>query len=346
MIDSVLRQQMKSEAIGRMKSIRLYSYIIEDFETEDNIQVYEPPQGAAYWLEEEEESVVKSIEKDQDILIWGVIRSFMKYNNDSIVIDNMLFVTSNQDNWQQERDELVNGNPLVYTVMEGDISTLEMGHISIYMSEGGTPLRKGEPFIPEPIKPEKRINTCPVEYQHQEKDEEDLKLAISLVGYYINHGVLGIKDICNKLSDDLKMRVLRYLKSAYVLCKFDPNTKKDIFDSMDSEDAVNDFTPEFYLLQLQIKEWLEDNYPLVASYLAEGYNAICTGLCGEDWEDHMKEIILQDHPEWHVWTKLNWRLFFERLLEAHIEPDNQHYLSLNEWMLIKNFDKIQTYRIY
>lgn len=340
MIDRVLKAQMKAEAIKRMKTIHLYSYVIEDFEIEDNIQVYEPPQGAAYWLEEEEETVVKNIEKKQDILIWGVIRSFMKYNNDSIVIDNMLFVTSNQDNWQQERNDLFNGNPLVYTIMKGDISTLEMGHISIYMSAGGTPLRKGELFISEPIQPEGRFNSCPVEYQQQQNDEEDLKLTISLVGFYLHHGVYGIKDICNKLSDDLKMRTLRYLKSAYVLCKFDPSTTKDVFDLMDKEDVIEDFTPQYYLLELQIKEWLADNYPLVASYLTEGYKAICKGLYGEDWKDYMKELILQDHPEWNVWTKLNWRLYFERLLEIHIEPDNQHFLSLYEWMLVKGYEDV------
>ena len=140
--------------------------------------------------------------------------------------------------------------------------------------------------------------------------------------------------------------MLRYLKSAYVACKFDPSTTKDLYELMDSEDVVDDFTPEYYLLELQIKAWIEDNYHLVTHYLTKGYKAICEGLYGANWEDYMKKVILQDHPEWNVWTNLNWRLFFEKLLAARIEPDNQHFLSLNEWMLINNFDKIQTYRVY
>ncbi len=335
MLDEALKAQMKAEAIKRMKSIRLYNYVIEDFEVDGNIQVYEPPQGAAYWLEEDEEERVAQIENDNDILVWGVIRVFV---NDSIDVDYLLYVSNNQDNWPQERKDLTSHNPMVFAIKDESIDSLKHGRINIYMSSGGTPLRKGNSFVEEPIMKKMKENTCPTEYNSEKFDEEALKLAITIVVFYINHGIFRLEEIYQRLSDDLRIRILPYLRGAYVACLSAPNTTKEELESMDDYSVVDGFDVKSRMLELHIKSWLHDNFNLVMHYVDEGYDAICKGFYGEDWNEYMKGQILKDHPEWNVWTELNWRLFFDKLLETHIEPDNRLFLSLHDWMLLKAYN--------
>lgn len=335
MLDEALKAQMKAEAIKRMKSIRLYNYVVEDFEVEGNIQVYESPQGASYWLEEDEEERITQIENDQNILVWGVIRVFV---NDDIDVDYLLYVSDNQENWPQERKDLTNHNPKVFAIKDESVDSLQHGRINIYMSSGGTPLREGNSFVPEPIQKKEKENTCPIEYQYKGKDEEAFKLAVTLVCFYINHGVYKLYDICERLSDEIKIHVLPYIKSAYVGCKFHPSLTKEEYVKMDDENAIEAFDTDNKMLELQIKEWLEENFSLVYYYVDMGFGMICKGYYDTNWKNQMKSLVLKDHPEWKVWKDLNWDLFLEKLLSSHIEPDNQHFLSLNEWMLLKAFN--------
>lgn len=135
------RKEMKVEAISRMKAISLYSYIIDDFQDNDTPQVYEPPFGASYDLDDEELEDIHEMESCNDILVWGVIRCTMKYNREDVTVDCMLYVSSNKDDWEEERNDLNNGIPHVFTSMK-EYPVKDSGHINIYMSDGGTPLRR------------------------------------------------------------------------------------------------------------------------------------------------------------------------------------------------------------
>lgn len=141
------KREMKAEAISRMKAIGLYNEIIEDFDKNGTPQVYEPPYGASYSLEDDELKTVRSFEKDRKVLIWGVIRSFMEFNRKTVTVDCMLYVSNDKDNWVDERRDLLDGIPIVLTIMKDPPYIKDHGSICIYMSEGGTPLRKTAPFI-------------------------------------------------------------------------------------------------------------------------------------------------------------------------------------------------------
>lgn len=133
--------EMREEAVSRMKAISLYPEIIEYFEKEGKPQVYEPPQGAGYALEEDELDEVHETESARSILILGVIRLFTKLRGVDTTIDHYLFVSDNKDDWEDERRDLNDGTPFVYTTIK-EYPLKDYGHIEIYMSPGGTPLRK------------------------------------------------------------------------------------------------------------------------------------------------------------------------------------------------------------
>lgn len=139
--DYAALDEMYEEAVSRMKSINLYSGVIEAFQEDKEPQVYEPPYGASYFMEEEELEEIHNLEKKDKILVWGVIRSFLKSEGDYEPIDHYLIVTKNKKYWEEERRDLIDEMPFVYIAM-GDHKSYDYGHINIYMSPGGTPLEE------------------------------------------------------------------------------------------------------------------------------------------------------------------------------------------------------------
>ena len=137
-------ESQMAEAISRMEQIGVYDAIIEEFKETGIPQIYEPPYGASYSLDEEDDCVLwESIERlrGQGMLVWGVIRCQMPYNRQPITVDCMLYVSKDKSDWPSERNDLFNGYPHVFTCCK-EIPTLrDQGSIHIYMSEGGTPLR-------------------------------------------------------------------------------------------------------------------------------------------------------------------------------------------------------------
>ena len=133
--------EMREEAIRRMKEVIDYTDIIDFFEETGLPQVYEPPYGASYSLEDDELENVRTVERNRDVLVWGVIRCNMMYNRQEVTVDSMLYVSQYKNDWEQEREDLLNGLPSVYTVMK-EYPVTDSGCISVYKSEGGTLLRQ------------------------------------------------------------------------------------------------------------------------------------------------------------------------------------------------------------
>jgi len=133
--------EMKTEAICRMKEVIEYTELIDFFEQTGLPQVYEPPYGASYSLEDDELENVRKIENNRNVLVWGVIRCNMMYNGQEVTVDCMLHVSQDKDEWEQERNDLRSGFPFVYTVMK-EYPVTDHGHITVYKSKGGTLLRK------------------------------------------------------------------------------------------------------------------------------------------------------------------------------------------------------------
>ncbi len=135
------RDEMHEEAISRMKSMSLYPEIIKYFEKLDEPQVYEPPYGAGYALEDEELEELHQIEADHNFLVWGVIRHFGKLIGEDATINYYLFVSNLKTDWEYERQLLYKHTPCVYTTIE-EIPVKDYEIIDIYYSDGGTLLKK------------------------------------------------------------------------------------------------------------------------------------------------------------------------------------------------------------
>lgn len=93
------REEMKKEALKRMKAFDIYPQIIKDFEEDDKISVSEPPHGAWYWLDDEELKQVREFEQNSGGLVYAVIRSFTEMGT----MDSYLFVSKYKEEWEDER---------------------------------------------------------------------------------------------------------------------------------------------------------------------------------------------------------------------------------------------------
>ncbi len=141
-------QEMKNEALRRMRAIGLYDGTIDAFDKENEVHVYEPPHGCSYCLEDEDIENVKNFEESNNCIVWGVIRTFFSLSGHDFIGDSFLFVSSDSSTWKEEEKQLYEGRPTVYTIIQGAPSLSQMGTMMIYMSEGGTPLQD----YPERIK--------------------------------------------------------------------------------------------------------------------------------------------------------------------------------------------------
>lgn len=133
--------EMKEEALLRMREVIDDSDVIDSFEETGLPQVYIHPHGGSYSLEDDELEKVRDFERSHQVLVWGVIRSKISYNWQDVTVDCMLHVSQNKDEWDREREDLLNGIPFVYTVMK-EYPVTDHGHINVYKSEAGTLLRR------------------------------------------------------------------------------------------------------------------------------------------------------------------------------------------------------------
>ena len=103
--DYASTEEMKAEAIRRMKEVIAYTDIIDYFEETGLPQIYEPPYGASYSLEDDELENIRKIESSHHVLVWGVIRCIMLYNSQEVAVDCMLHVSRHKEEWNQERED-------------------------------------------------------------------------------------------------------------------------------------------------------------------------------------------------------------------------------------------------
>lgn len=132
-----MREKQKAEAIYRMKHMGIIKDAIDQFEKEDIVMVCEPPIGGLYWLNDEEKEMVRKFEKENDVLVYLVVRSFTNIGK----MDNIFYVSSHQDEWYMDRADIDENYACVYVINHDMPDCSEFGIIRWYGIGGGV-LRK------------------------------------------------------------------------------------------------------------------------------------------------------------------------------------------------------------
>lgn len=129
---AVTREQMKDEAVQRMKMLHISSQTIKDFKDEDVVNLSENG-GFLYWLDEEEEKMVRDFENESGGIVYHVIKSLTEFG----LLYSLLYVSTYKSEWNQDREDLKNGICLCYVKNVDAPWCSEYGSIGISPRIGG-----------------------------------------------------------------------------------------------------------------------------------------------------------------------------------------------------------------
>lgn len=126
-----LREKQKAEAIKRMKMMRVVSEAVKQFKDDDKVMVSE--NGFLYWLDDEQEQIVREFEEEYGGLVYMVIHNRTEFGE----LYSMLYVSKNEDEWEYDIDDLKESCALAYVKNIDDDFCSEFGSIAIRNQFGG-----------------------------------------------------------------------------------------------------------------------------------------------------------------------------------------------------------------
>lgn len=125
------REQMKEEAIKRMKMLGIYPPTIKEFEQEDKLNVSRG--GFLYWLDDEYKAKVAEFEEKYGVLVFAVIENNMEFGK----LLSILYVSTYQDEWERDRLGLKSGEVFAYVFNLDAEECSEFGYIVVRNRFGG-----------------------------------------------------------------------------------------------------------------------------------------------------------------------------------------------------------------
>lgn len=126
------KEQMKQEALARMKLLKLYSVLLEDFE-DGKISYSEGEFGRLYRVKRKVEEVIQKFENRTGYLVYHVI------NNDTSIghMLTLLYVSTEMDEWAADKQDLQEGCPLAYVENLTYPDCSEFGSVGVKPFNGG-----------------------------------------------------------------------------------------------------------------------------------------------------------------------------------------------------------------
>lgn len=124
---NISREEKKTEAIKRMKAFGIFPQTIKQFEREGYISISEPPFGAFYWAEGEDLKRIRELEERNNVLVYLVVRSYMSLGK----MDSYLYVSDCPEEWEQDRQDIRDGQQLVYVFNHDMPDCSEFGSVGL-----------------------------------------------------------------------------------------------------------------------------------------------------------------------------------------------------------------------
>ena len=125
--ETIMEEEMKKEAITRMKLLKLHPNIIKEFSNKGILNL--SLNAALHYLNEEELARVQEFEQEYGGLVYHVIQNRQMLS--------FLYVSKHQEEWEFDRSDLKEGCPIAYVANLTDESCSEFGSIGIKSCGGG-----------------------------------------------------------------------------------------------------------------------------------------------------------------------------------------------------------------
>lgn len=124
---NITREDKKAEAIERMKLLGIFAPTRKQFEKDDYVSISEPPVGAFFWAEGTDLQRIRKFEESHNALVYLVVRSYTTLGK----MDTYLYVSDHRDEWEQDREDLKNNEPLCYVYNHDMPDCSEFGCVGI-----------------------------------------------------------------------------------------------------------------------------------------------------------------------------------------------------------------------
>ena len=128
------KEQMKQEALFRMKLLNLHPNVVNEFQNEDKLNYSEGTLGILYWATDEMKQIVESFEKKTGYTVYHLI------DNNSEEIGHMLtllYVSTEMEEWTYDRRDIRDGCPLAYVENMTYPDCSEFGSVGVRPANGG-----------------------------------------------------------------------------------------------------------------------------------------------------------------------------------------------------------------
>ena len=127
-----LRTKQKAQAVERMKKLGIMEQPVKEFEDEGKLNLSENG-GLLYYLNEDEQKMVDDFEKENNGLVYHVIKSRTTIG----LMYALLYVSEYLEEWKMDMEDLEGGQALAYVVNMDMPDCSEFGTIGIKPSVGG-----------------------------------------------------------------------------------------------------------------------------------------------------------------------------------------------------------------
>lgn len=125
-------EEMKQEAINRMKALNIYGPAIKQFD-KDNIIMVSEPNGGLYWADDAEMKMIKQFEDEHDAVVYIVVRQYFEFGK----CDSLLYVSKYKDEWEMDNEDIRDDISMSYTVNHDWPDGSEFGSIGVRHFAGG-----------------------------------------------------------------------------------------------------------------------------------------------------------------------------------------------------------------
>lgn len=127
------KDQMKQEALARMKLLKLHPNVIKEFKEEDKLNYSMGMHGILYWTTDEIGEVVQKFKNQTGYLVYHVI-----HNNTEIGrMLTLLYVSTEMEEWSADKQDIQDGCPLAYVENLTYPDCSEFGSVGVKSLNGG-----------------------------------------------------------------------------------------------------------------------------------------------------------------------------------------------------------------
>ena len=122
--------KQKEESLRRMKILKLFVNAVKEFKNERKLNYSE--RAVLFWLEDDVMQKVREWEEKTGNMVYHAIKNTMEWG----VCYSLLYVSPEEELWERDREDLMEGYPLVYS-MNMESWGSEYGTIGVRPCLGG-----------------------------------------------------------------------------------------------------------------------------------------------------------------------------------------------------------------